>query len=98
MGAIHQVGYEQVRKMLLKAKIKAEYLDKIIDGEKTMEFRQFTGDDILNLFDENGRSKDMRIVGIHEASEEMAADVMKKHSDVQWDEGEPIIVIKLAPL
>ena len=33
--------------MILKAKIKRKYLDKILSGQKTMEFRQFGDGDMM---------------------------------------------------
>ena len=83
--------------MLLKAKIKANYLDAIIAGKKTMEFRQFTGNDVMMVTDENGRSKDLKILSMHEASDEMASAIKRENSDITWSEVEPIMVIKVQP-
>ena len=83
--------------MLLKAKIKAKYLDAIIAGEKTMEFRQFTGNDTMVVTDENGREVELKIKSIHEASDEMASAIKRGNSDIAWSEVEPIMVIKVEP-
>ena len=84
--------------MLLKAKIKAKYLDAIIEGKKTMEFRQFTGDDKMVVTDENGREVELKINSVHEASDEMASAIRRENSDIRWNEVEPIMVIKVSPI
>ena len=84
--------------MLLKAKIKANYLDAIIAGKKTMEFRQFAGDDRMVVTDENGREVELKINSVHEASDEMASAIRRENADIRWNEVEPIMVIKVAPL
>ena len=84
--------------MLLKAKIKAKYLDAIIEGKKTMEFRQFTGDDKMVVTDENGREVELKINSVHEASDEMASAIRRENADISWNEVEPIMVIKVSPL
>ena len=84
--------------MLLKARIKANYLDAIIEGKKTMEFRQFTGDDRMVVTDENGREAELKINSIHEASDAMSDAIRRENADIRWNEVEPIMVIKVSPL
>ena len=83
--------------VLLKAKIKANYLDAIIAGKKTMEFRQFAGDDKMVVTDENGREVELKINSVHEASDEMASAIRRENADIRWNEVEPIMVIKVQP-
>lgn len=84
--------------MLLKAKIKANCLDAIIAGKKTMEFRQFAGDDKMVVTDENGREAELKINSVHEASDEMVSAIRRENADIRWNEVEPIMVIKVSPL
>jgi hypothetical protein len=86
--------------MLLKAKIKAKRLDEILEGKKKMEFRQFVGNDTMQVTDENGRIVDLKILSMHEASEELSNDIKKKHKDehMKWDVAEPVMIIKVEPM
>ena len=84
--------------MLLKAKIKAKYLDAIFAGKKTMEFRQFGKNDVMTVEDENGRIVDLKIIGMHEASDAMAYDIANANPEIDWNSTEPIMVIKVSPL
>lgn len=84
--------------MILKAKIKSHYLKAILEGRKTMEFRQFGNGDRMEVTDENGHTTMLRITGASEANEELDAAVRMANKDVPWSMDEPIIVFRVEPL
>ena len=84
--------------MILKAKIKKEFVDQILAGKKTMEFRQFDGKDRMEVTDENGHTTMLRIVRASEASPEMEDAIKKHHNTIKWDHTEPIIVFNVEPI
>ena len=81
--------------MMIKAKINSKYLTQILEGKKTMEFRQFLGNDYMMLIDETGRSARVAIEGVSEASPQLEATVMSNYKELNWDATEPIIVIRI---
>jgi uncharacterized protein with HEPN domain len=89
-------------KMRLEAKIKSNYLNDILDGSKTMEFRQFDGSDTLILTDETGRKVKCQIESVMEAGAAFEKTIRENHQDVKWKndtEGKmPIIVMHIKPL
>lgn len=89
------MGYDEGFSMKLIAKITAKYLDKILSGDKTAEYRQFDGTDKMEVTDENGRTVTLRILSCHEASQELEGAVRREHSDIAWKETEPIMVFKV---
>ena len=95
MGKLHILGNDEEDNMKLSAKINSKYLDKILSGEKKMEFRQFDGTDKMEVTDENGRTVTLRIISCHEASPELEGAVRREHSEIAWKETEPIMVFKV---
>jgi uncharacterized protein YkvS len=81
--------------MKLEVKIYSKYLTAILEGKKTMEFRQFLGNDYIMLTDETGRAVRATIEGLHEASPQLEATVMNNYKELNWDATEPVIVIRL---
>ena len=77
--------------MKLHAKIKSKYLDKILSGEKTCEYRQFES---IELRDEGGRTAEFDIVRIDNVADPYL-EVVRDHPDIDWDEDKPIYKIKL---
>jgi phosphatidate phosphatase PAH1 len=86
-----------VSELILKAKIKSEHLKKIMEGKKTLEFRQFDGSDRMEVTDENGRTTMLRIKGAYEADKKFEKTVKDFHRDVNWNENEPVIVFRVEP-
>jgi hypothetical protein len=78
--------------MKLAAKINSKYLDEILAGKKTMEFRQFDGKDTMELTDENGRTETVRIERASEAGEEFERTIKSNYRNLKWLKDEPIIV------
>lgn len=85
-------------KMILKAKIKKEFVDQILAGKKTMEFRQFDGKDRMEVTDENGHTTMLRILRANEAGREFEDAIKKHHTTINWDNSEPIIVFTVEPI
>jgi len=83
--------------MILKAKINSKYLDDILAGRKTQEYRQFNGNDIMEVTDETGRIKQLRIKGMEEASKDLERGVKTFHKDIEWS-NEAIMVIRVEPI
>ena len=81
--------------MKLSAKTNSKYLNAILEGKKTMEFRQFDGTDQMEVTDENGRTVMLRIISCHEASQELEGAVRREHAEMAWKESEPIMVFKI---
>ena len=84
--------------MILKAKIKKEFVDQILTGKKTSEFRQFDGNDRMEVTDEFGHTTMLRIVRAYEAQKEYEEAIKKVHNTINWDHTEPIIVFKVEPI
>ena len=80
------------KKMKLQAKIKSKYLDKILSGEKTCEYRQFES---IELRDEDGRTAEFDIVRIDDVTDPYLEVVLRDHLDIDWDEDKLIYKIKL---
>jgi len=95
MGKLHKVG---AGKMILQAKINSKYLDDILSGKKTQEFRQFTGNDYMMVVDETGRKAQLRIKRIAEACPALEKGIKEVHKDINWDSTEPIMVIEVEPV
>jgi ASC-1-like (ASCH) protein len=83
--------------MILKAKIKSEYLKAIKEGKKTMEFRQFDGTDKMEVTTEMGHTEMLKILGVSEANEEMEKAIRINNQDITWKENEPIFVFRVEP-
>jgi len=81
--------------MKIEAKINSKYLTQILEGKKTMEFRQFLGNDYMMLIDETGREARVTIEGVSEASPQLEATVMSNYNELKWDATEPIIVMRI---
>ena len=75
--------------MKLRARIRAKYLDEIIAGKKTCEYRQIES---MELTDEKGRVKTFIVNNITYASLD---DVRYAYPDVPWVEDEPVYKIGL---
>lgn len=84
------------RILILKAKIQRKYLDKILSGQKTMEFRQFNGNDLMEVTDEFGKTTMLSIEGADVANEELERAIKMNNKDIQWSE-EPILVLRVKP-
>jgi hypothetical protein len=85
-------------KMILQAKIDSKYLDDILSGKKTQEFRQFTGNDYMMVVDETGRKAQLRIKRMAEACPALEKGIKEVHKDINWDKTEPIMVIEVEPV
>ena len=79
--------------MKLAARIKSKYLTEIMQGRKTLEYRQFDGSDKMELTDERGRHIEVDITGIFQAPPTMEASIKSGHKDVKWVDDTPIMVI-----
>jgi hypothetical protein len=84
--------------MILKTKIKSEYLKAIKEGKKTMEFRQFDGSDKMEVTTETGHTEMLKILGVSEANDEMEKAIRMNHQSIAWKENEPILVFRVEPL
>jgi hypothetical protein len=84
--------------MILKAKIRKEFVDQILAGKKTCEFRQFDGKDRMEVTDEFGHTTMLRIVRAYEAQPDYEEAIKKVHNTINWDHTEPIIVFAVEPL
>ena len=84
------------RTLILKAKIKRKYLDKILSGQKTMEFRQFGNGDMMEVTDEFGKTTMLSIEGADVANEELDKAVRINNKDIRWSD-EPIMVFRIKP-
>lgn len=82
--------------MILKAKIKRKYLDKILSGQKTMEFRQFGNGDMMEVTDEFGKTTMLSIEGADVANDEFEQAIRVNNRDIAWSD-EPIFVLRVKP-
>jgi len=82
--------------LILKAKIKRKYLDKILSGQKTMEFRQFGDGDMMEVTDEFGKTTMLSIEGADVANDELERAVRINNKDITWSD-EPIFVFRIKP-
>lgn len=82
--------------LILKAKIKRKYLEKIMSGKKTMEFRQFGNGDMMEVTDEFGKTTMLSIEGADVANEELDKAVRINNKDIRWSD-EPIMVFRIKP-
>lgn len=70
--------------MMLRARIKAKYLDRILKGEKKSEYRQIEG---IELTDENGRVAVFGVRTISSYGRNKSEEIKAKFPDVPWSEG-----------
>lgn len=97
MDELHTMGNGEIN-MILKAKIKKEHLDEILNGNKKAEYRQFDGNDIMEVTDETGRTRRLKITGAREANEKLQEAVMARYNKISWKKIEPIIVFGVEPI
>ena len=70
--------------MKLEARVKSKYLDELLSGTKTAEFRQF---EYLSLIDENNRIAFFKIVDIFKLNVDVDSLLRAKiYTDVPWKE------------
>jgi len=99
VDAFHQLDDDEGnggRILILKAKIQRKYLDKILSGQKTMEFRQFNGNDLMEVTDEFGKTTMLSIEGADVANEELERAIKMNNKGIKWSE-EPILVLRVKP-
>ncbi len=77
--------------MKIKAKIYPEHLDKILRGEKNIEYRQFES---ITL-DDGERQPELPIVCINQLTAEKQDEIREKYRNIPWDESLPIHEIVL---
>lgn len=82
--------------MILKVKIRSNYLQQIIEGKKRMEYRQFGNNDILEMTDEKGRTCSCYITDAAPCTEKEEEAVKQLHKDVEWSD-KPIMKFVLSP-
>ena len=87
---VYEVKGEQ---MMLKAKIKREYMDQIVNGEKTTEYRQIEG---LLLSDGN-RTLKVRVRNIHMLNIAEQMRIMQRYPDVKWSKHQGIFAFDIEP-
>jgi hypothetical protein len=80
--------------MKLIAKINSEYLDQLLEGSKTMEFRQFNGSDEIELTDETGRTETLKIERADTIGEEFEKTVKERYKNIAWTSA-PIIAFHI---
>lgn len=79
--------------MKIRAKVFSKYLDQLLSGEKTKEFRQFES---MILTDENGREAEFDISSVIKDGNVYAdLKLRKQYPDVPWIDGKKIYTIYL---
>jgi len=68
--------------MKLKAKIKAKYLDQLIDGSKNLEFSQIEN---IELTDENGRCVEFPVYDIFKLNGDFRGFIEEIYPDISWN-------------
>ena len=82
--------------MILKKKVSRKSLEKILSGQKTMEFSQFGDGDMMEVTDEFGKTTMLSIEGADVANEELEHAVRINNKDIAWSD-EPIFVFRIKP-
>ena len=82
--------------MILKKKVSRKSLEKILSGQKTMEFSQFGDGDMMEVTDEFGKTTMLSIEGADIANEELEHAVRINNKDITWSD-EPIFVFRIKP-
>jgi hypothetical protein len=82
--------------MILKAKIKSNYMQQIIEGKKRIEYRQIGNGDIFEMTDENGRTMSCYITDAESCTKKEENAIKQTHRDVEWSD-KPILKLVLAP-
>lgn len=81
--------------MILKAKIKSNYMQQIIEGKKRIEYRQIGNDgDIFEMTDENGRTMSCYITDAEQCTKKEEKAIKQTHRDVEWSD-KPILKLTL---
>jgi hypothetical protein len=81
--------------MKLSAKIRAEYLDQLLNGSKDAEYRQF---ETITLTDENGRSRVFNIIVTRPLTNKQAKLIRKKYPNIPWKQDKQIIRLVIKPI
>ncbi|OQX21960.1 MAG: hypothetical protein BWK75_01985 [Candidatus Altiarchaeales archaeon A3] len=77
-------------------KIKKDYLEKIEDGTKQVEFRQFGKGDTIVLVDDSSESVNIyEIDSVQTTTEKQAENIKRTHNDIEWDTNKEIFAINL---
>jgi hypothetical protein len=79
--------------MMLKAKINREYLDQIISGNKSTEYRQIEG----ILLSDGNRTLEADVRSIKGLSLSQRYDVMRRYPAVRWKTDQQIFAFEIRP-
>lgn len=79
----------------LIAKITKKYFDQILSGEKTTEFRQFDGSDIIELHSNDGRILEARISKVEKLTVAYQKYMIDEYDDVNFKNNIPIYAFML---
>ena len=90
---VWEYSFRSVEDMIIRAKIRPRYLDEIVEGKKTMEFRQIE-DFILT---DGRRTVHTAVLNIENAGA-LKREIMAKYPSIPWDPERPIFLFDIRPL